>query len=134
MRDVIAALRAFLLDQDEVVRVVGNRIHGGRLPQSNQDSPPEGAILLRLAGGTPIGGYVELQRPRVDVIFYHTSPTQADAIRRIVHPLLRAIRPFVQSGTKIHAVEEEGGPIAGVESDTNWPYVFTSWRVLASEK
>ena len=134
MNDVITALRTFLTGQASVTALVADRIYGGRMPLVDQDSPPEGAILLRLSGGTPVGGFVHLQRPRVDVTFYAPTPARADAIRRVVHPLFRALEPQEISGTLVHAIEEEGGPVSGVEPDTNWPYVFTSWRILASEQ
>ena len=146
--DVIGAIVTLLSGESSVKALADDRIFGGFVPlqlQSRwQDKQADGgkdaggrvplSIRVTPTGGRPLGGYVGLQRMRVDVVFYGPTPREADRLRRTVHPVLKNLQRRVVDGVLLHAIEEEGGPVLGRESDTNWPFLLTSWLVLASEQ
>lgn len=132
--DVIESLIALLREDPEVLAVAGDRIYGGRVPQHAQEEMPMPSVVLRYAGGIQAQDFVPLQRPRVDVTYYGRTPQEADSLRRTAHPVLKSLRRRTVSGVLLYSAQEDGGPVAGSEQSTNWPYSFTSWTVLAAEE
>ena len=134
MGDDIKSLIEILEGDSEIIEAqIHHRIFGGQIPERSQDAPRQRAVLLKYAGGSPIGGYVKLRRFRLDVVYYGASLSEADTVYRTVHPVLRAINGRVQCGVIIHSLTEESGPISMIEPKTNWPCINTSWQVLSAD-
>jgi len=136
--DVIAAVIEVLRetesgDATEVERKTDGRVFGGLVPLEEQGELPGPTVRVNYAGGPSMGGYAPLQRPRVDIAFYGRTFYEADELRRIAHPLLKDLQRRTAAGVLIHGIQNNGGYSQGREQGTNWPYIFTSWDVLASE-
>ena len=134
--DHIAALRAYLLSAANADAGTEGRIYGAEVPQSEHANMPRRAILLRDAGGYVLPGSqvdIEIGDPRVDILCYGATPFEAKAVWRAVHPHMRRLNREVWSQTLLHWARQGGGPNGGIDADTKWPFILSSYQVLASE-
>jgi len=131
--DVIEALIEILRGDADLEAATDGRIFGGFVGLKRQAELPGPTIQIQYSGGSPLGGYARLQRPRVDITFYGRTPQEADWLRRAAHPVLKDLQRRTAKGVLIHGIEDAGGYAQGREQDTNWPYIFTTWNVLANE-
>lgn len=113
----------------------------GRWPATPTD--PKGSYAIAVSG--PIGSPLDdrdgaVYGLRTDLHLYGSSPMEAMALWRQVHPCLcprlhRGVpEQFTASGCRFLTVDVEGGPISIVEPDTRFckvvaPYVFR-WQEL----
>lgn len=133
--DAVAALVAFLKQDVELQGLLGTRVYGGELPASVTGSMPTEAVVVSPAGGLGVIGsaYQEYGDVRLDVNCYGSTPNKAHEIWRCVHPLLKQMQRTSVSGTLLHWAKPAGGPLSLRDPDTDWPYNFSSWQVLAAE-
>lgn len=133
--DTIKGLRLYLLADATVAGLVGTRVFGGELPDSEADDMPRACVVLNYAGGfADRWAYVELGEPRVDVRCYGTTPYVADQLYRAVHGALKHLTRTVLGGTMLHSASLESSVQGLRDPDTEWPFAFSSWVVLASER
>lgn len=133
--DRITALVAILKADAAVAAEVGARVFGGELPEAETASMPRKAIVITHAGGVAAfgGGYQEYGDSRVDTRCYGTTPHEADEVWRAAHGALKQLRRTLQGDMLVHWARQAGGPIPLRDPDADWPSIFASWQVLASE-
>ena len=121
-------------------------------------SPHLPCILVR---STPIGeydadaGYIPIRRQVVDIRVYEswniqdvrTIPTVIQTMNDIQSAMVVRLRaaaadgieydggryPIAYHGAKLHAIEQLTGPALGVDDDTDFRYLESSWRVTIGE-
>ena len=134
--DPIVALTAFLRADAALVALLGTRVFGAELPEHEVASMPQRCVVLRRAGGGGLhtGGYMRLGDFRLDVTCYGETPYQAAQVNLAVQDALKNMRRNVQGAALLHWATPSGGGIALRDPDAEWPLVFSSWQVLASEQ
>ena len=121
-------------------------------------SPHLPCILVR---STPIGeydadaGYIPIRRQVVDIRVYEswnvkdmrTIPTIIQTMNDIQSAMVVRLRaaaadgieydggryPIAYHGAKLHTIEQLTGPALGVDEDTDYRYLESSWRVTIGE-
>lgn len=133
--DMIDALRRYLLADPDVSELVGTRVFGGELPSGQASSMPRHAVVIRYSGGGSLGGgHQEYSDKRVDVRCYGSTIYEADRLWRSVGPALQALQREVHADCLLHWARRGGGPIDLRDPDTDWPFIFSSWQVLSSDR
>lgn len=136
MPDHIAALRQLLLNDTELRALCGDRVYGGtRLPDRIIGAMPTNAVVLAYSGGVgAIGiGAQSYGDVRVDATAYGPTEGDAAAVYRAVHVALKGFQRRVFAGMLLHWARPAGGPLSLRDPDAGWPFVLSSWQVLASE-
>lgn len=136
MVDHLAALVDLLAAVTAVSDLVGTRVFGGGLPRDETDSMPRQCIVVKYSGnpgGPGSADFSRLAEFRVDTLCYGETPWKADQVRRAVHDAMKAISRSVQGSVLFHRANWSGGPIQALDQDTDWPFCFESWDVLAAE-
>lgn len=139
--DILAAVRQLLLDDIAISDLVNDRIWGVELPRTENASMPRKNIVLSPGGIVPSVGdasYVRIQRMRLDVRVYGEDPYEAMSVSRAVEAFMKAITPVVvhliSHSVLVYNATRSTGPIALIDPDTDWPSVYSSWGVAASEE
>ncbi len=101
-----------------------------RMPLSfAQQMPARAVVVRRVGGGVLQAGYKPTVDVRVDVRVYGTDAVdagnEADRLVRLLHNLRSTVTPagFVMW------CKLSGGVSDQVESQTDWPFVLSSWQV-----
>lgn len=129
--DIVAALRAFLLDQSAVTDVSSGRIYGTELPKDDAAPMPRQALVLKPSGGPqPVRGYQELAGQRIDLRAYGATPFDAQEAERVTFEPLNQLVRVVYESVLIHSATPAGGFITGRDADTDWPLTVRSWQIL----
>lgn len=133
--DPIGALVAVLKADADVAALVGTRVFGSDLPGDESDSMPRAAVVIKPAGGGLLDpGYQRWNDSRVDLICYAETPKLGADLYRTAHPVLKQLSRSEWAGCLLHWARPAGGPITMRDIDTDWPFTFSSWQVLASEQ
>ena len=135
VQDTTAALVAYLLAQPVVTSLVGSRVYGLELPADETRHMPRAALVLTPSGGVS-AGYTQslpLEGSRFDAYCYAATPHEAQALRRSVRAAMRALSRVRIGTTLLHWVQPAGGYSASRDAQTDWPRVWESYSVLASE-
>ena len=140
----------FAVDKDDRRLRVWVEVAGfASLDSTPGRSPHLPCILVR---STPVGeydadaGYIPIRRQVVDIRVYEswnvkdmrTIPTviqtmndiQSDTVARL---RMAAMEGIDYKGARLHAVEQLTGPALGVDEDTEYRYLESSWRVTIGE-
>lgn len=133
--DPINALADLLKADPSVASLVATRVYGGELPDSQNVSMPRECVQLTHAGGPadPFG-YIQVGRLRVDVRCWGPTPYRAGLVHREVHGALKGMRRNVQGDTMLFSATVDTAPTSLRDPDTEWPFMFSSWMVLYSER
>lgn len=133
--DRLTALIAILKADAAVSAQVGTRVFGGELPPAETASMPRKATVISHGGGLGVfgGGYQEYGDTRVDARCYGETPLEADDVWRAAYGALKQMRRTLQGTIYVHWARPSGGPLSLRDPDTDWPYVFSSFQVLAAE-
>jgi hypothetical protein len=133
----IAALVTFLKADASVASLAGTRIWGGELPRSVIEgaSAVPIAIVVDPGGGTQSHGrgYQEYGDTRIDIRCYAPSPAAAYNLYLAANAALKQLTRRTVGGVVLHWARQAGGPLTLRDGDTDWPYVFASYQVLAAE-
>lgn len=135
MTDVVEALRAVLLADSNLAELVSIRIFDTELPVSNDLSMPEKCVVIRAAGGANTfgRGTLQLNDGRVNFISYGETPHLAATVDGAVFSVLKPMTARVSFKTYLHWAKQIAGPIPLRDPDYQWPYVTSSWQILASD-
>ena len=133
IQDHVTAVVEYLKADGDIVALVGTRVFGIELPETETDNMPRKAIVVKQSGGDGSRGYLEHSTPRMDVFCYGETPYQARTVRREVYDVLKQLIRTVTDSTLIHSISPEGGPLDLRDPDTQWPVVFESYQVFAAE-
>lgn len=122
----------FDLIGDDVTRSV--RVFGVEVPKGEAELMPRKCIVVRQSGlGGQGGGYAKIQRTLIDIACYGETPIQAELLRLEVHKYLKDFRRQLSEGFLLHSFDLVNGPLPLRDSVTDWPFVMSTWRCLASE-
>ena len=132
----LAAIVALLRADTDVAALVGTRVFGGELPQSQASAMPRHAVVLTLSGGGSLGpganSYVPWTVNRMDMRCYGRDPLEAWTLYEAVDAVMRNLRRETSASTLIHDATISGGPISNRDNDTDWPYVLSVYDVSAA--
>jgi hypothetical protein len=134
--DPVVALIAYLRSNAALTVLIGTRVFGAELPENQVAFMPQRSVVLRRAGGGLLmgEGYMRLGDFRLDVTCYGETPYQASQVNLALYEALKQMRRNVQGSALLHWANPSGGGIALRDPDAEWPLVFSSWQVLASEQ
>jgi hypothetical protein len=134
--DPLLALRAIVAADAEVASLAATRVFAAELPDTEAAQMPRAAAVLAASGGPPDAGYAPLAHRRVDLRTYGKTPLGAMKLHLAVHAVLKSLRRTPSLGVLVHSAALEAGPVAlrEPESGAEWPFVFASYDVLASEE
>lgn len=137
MQDHLKGIVEILEADGPVAALVGARVFGGELPRVEVDSMPRKCVVVKYSGnpgGPGSADYTRLFEFRVDVLCYGEIPYEADRVRRAVYVVFKELSRVQQSSTLYSRALHSGGPIQARDQDTDWPFIFDSFDVLASEE
>ena len=134
--DPLLALRAIVAADGDVAALTGTRVFAAELPDSEAPRMPRAAAVIAASGGPPDLGYAPLAHRRIDVRTYGETPLGAMQLHLAVHAALKSLRRRSSQGVLVHSAALDAGPVAMREPEigAEWPFVFASYEVLASEE
>lgn len=132
MKDVMAALIAYLKTVSGVTDLTSTRIYGGSLPQSEIENLPRKTIALRYAGGPEEMRTHRVQQQRIDVYSYGEDHYEAGRVDGAVCEALLDIQRTAASDTLLHSAGYSGAHHMR-DSDHGWEYVMRSAMIRAGE-
>ena len=134
--DPLLALRAIVAADADVASLAGTRVFAAELPDTEAAQMPRAAAVLAASGGPPDNGYAPLAHRRVDVRTYGKTPLGAMKLHLALHAALKSLRRTSSLGVLVHSAALDAGPVAMREPEVGaeWPFVFASYEVLASEE
>ena len=131
--DIHAAIVKIIDDNAAVTTLVGTKVFGLELPNSEAQSMPQNAVVVQPAGGVGLYNNLPLADPRVAIRSYGSTPAQALLVHNAVYDALKAIESDLKLTVWIHAAMQAGGPMFLREPNVDWPLVLSSWTVIADE-
>ena len=134
--DPLLALRELVAADADVAALAGTRVFAAELPDSEAAQMPRAAAVIAASGGPPDAGYAPLAHRRIDVRTYGKTPLGAMKLHLAVHAVLKSLRRTPSLTVLVHSAALEAGPVAMREPEVGaeWPFVFASYAVLASEQ
>lgn len=137
------ALRVYLLNDADVNGMVAGRVFAEELPRQEAGNMPRHAVLIMSAGGAwvsraqssnlPIDGRMK------DVFCYGPTPYESRRLFDAVHQALKNLtrREVTPTGLAtpvlLFDAVKVGGPTGRRDPETNWPFTFASYSVMAAE-
>lgn len=131
--NALAALVAYIGTDFDLILLVGNRIYAGELPHDETPDMPRACIVINHAGGPGSRDYLKIGEMRIDVKCYGETLIQASEVYNVLSDFLKNIRRIVQDDILLHRLNESGGPTLTRDPAIFWPYVISTWMLLASE-
>ena len=137
--DVVAAVIALLMDDDEVIEYIGtgeSAAIANALPVADEATMPKPYLVVAHSGGSGGMGarsWMDLDAARVDIRAYGVDPSRAADLARRVKRAMKSMAREVYAGVLLHDSVESGGIVETSEPDTNWPVCFASYVVTYSE-
>lgn len=129
----LAGVVSYLVGVSAVYTATGGRVFGAELPRAQAPTMPQAAVVVTLAGGGgPASDAPEL-RVTCDVTCYGATPYLALELYLTVRAGLRALARDTWASTLLHSAVEVAGPMQLRDPEMRWPFVWSSWRVFASE-
>jgi len=133
-RDITVAVLGMLMDDEDVIAIVDDRLYGEELPEEECPNMPRGCVVVRrVSGFGGMGGDTEIEEGMLDVACYGQTPFDAMRLRLAVYNALKHTLRSVQEGTLIHSLESTAGASSLRDADFSWPLVLESWKFVASE-
>lgn len=134
--DVLPAVVTYLAAVAEIDGLVDGRVYGEKLPAADVSAMPRKCIVITSNGEVPSAGtnsYIQVARPRYEVRCYGETPYEARVLYRAVHAALKGMTANVSADVRLHNALQGAGPTALVDPDADWPFVWSTWGVSASE-
>ncbi len=132
--DTLDAVTAFLMADAGVAALAARRIWPGETPPAEAKDMPRQAVVVAWAGSYGQTSDVPLQQPRVDVTCYGATLQEARTLYLAVLAAFRGLARAVYADCLLHSAIQGGGPLMGRHPDTDWPYVWSSFSIIASEE
>lgn len=127
----------------DVDDLVAGRVYGEELPrdfvataeQSGNDSIPKAVVVSTTPGGYGLGqrSTVGVVPFRIDLRCYGESPYQARRVHFQVSSVLKRAIGVDFNATRYYRFIPEISGMFARDPDTNWPFIYSSWDVWASE-
>ena len=137
MIDITLAMIDFLKADSPLAALVGTRVFGGELYESEAPFMPRKAVVLRGSGGASLlsQNYVPVTDQRFDIFSYGETPFEVSKVRRAVFTALKELRRALIGGdVLIHWIEPAGGFVNLRDPDAGWPVNFQSFQALFDER
>lgn len=134
--DHIDALVQLLRADPEVAALCDGHVYGGTaIPRAAVRRMPANAVVIAYSGGVgALGvGAQSWGDVRVDARSYGPSEQGAGVVFRAVYTALKGFERKVFADMLLHWARPVGGPLQLRDPDTDWPFILTSWQVLAGE-
>ena len=133
--DPLDAVIALLKADTELDNLTSGRIFAAELDGKLSKVMPTAAIVVSDGGGTGSYGnaFQRYGDSRYDLRCYGGSPKTAKLVYRTAYPLLKQLEREVHNGCLLHWAKKSGGPMSLRDPDTKWPFIFSSWQILAAE-
>lgn len=139
--DPLAAVRLVLSNDAAVAALTSTapaapRIYVAELP--SPEGMPRSAVVLVGSGGPRTTDTVRLGRVSFDVRAYGSTPYYARRVHWAVYEALKHLERVVVTvpgigATLLHGVIVDSNVLELRDPDTNWPFAFSSYTVLAAE-
>jgi hypothetical protein len=105
------------------------------LDESMDTVMPIECVVLRASGGPPTygSGTLELNDQRLGIFCYGATPHLAYNLYGAVYNALKNLTPSIHKSTYVHWAKPEVKGTNLRDPNLQWPYVLSSWQVLASD-
>lgn len=134
---ILPGIKDFLEADATVAALVGTKIYGGELPNSEVANMPQDCVVIHLAGGGAaprIGAStIPISRPRYDFKCYGQTVLTAMQLYAAVHSALRCLTQQVINNTVLYAAIMEAGPVNLRDADGQWPFVFAVYTIASAD-
>jgi hypothetical protein len=135
MQDLTAAVRSLLLTDADIKVLVEDRVFCAEVSPEQASAQATEIILIRdMESGADLGGFVEAQHPGIGIFCTGETPETAKILYLAVLKALKYFERRAVEETLIHSFSQQGSPRSGRDPDTQWPYVYSLWTALVSEK
>lgn len=132
--DPISSTAAFLAADSEVDAEVAGLVFGHELPTEQADLMPRKCLVVSGAGGFGSGGYLPVDRGRLDLRSYGITHEEAMDVALAAHNALKTMRRTVIGDVVLYSADPSGGFLGLREPDTKWPLVLRSYLLLYDER
>ena len=131
----LKAVRSLLLADTATSALVGARVFYPKLPEAEARSMPRAAVVIshRGRGAGPGGGFQQHSRTLVGASCWGATDNEAEQVWRAVEGFFKQLPRTLSGDVYVYSAEPVEGPMLLIDPDTQWPYVFASYSVLASE-
>lgn len=129
----LKALRSLLLADTDTAAQVGARVYYPKLP--NVTGMPQKTVVIshRGRGAGPGSGFQQHSTTLVGATCWGATDNEAEAVWRCVEGFMHQLRRSLSESVYIYSAVPVEGPMYLIDPDTQWPYVFASYQVRASE-
>jgi hypothetical protein len=140
--DAKAAVIAFLLADTDVASLAGARVYGDEeaFRAVVAEVVPRTVTIARSGriAGEGDRGYAPIGRGRFDLKCFGETRYEASKLHEAVSLALKNMVPTTialgDGSVRLYNATYSGGPMDLVDPDAQWPYVWSSWGVMADER
>lgn len=142
-KDPVPGILMALKANSAIAALVGTRVYGEELPrnlivgdeEAGNDSIPQAIVVSSATGGFGLGqrSTIKVLPFRVDLKCYGETPYEARQVHYEVTSVLKRIIGKNFNGTRYYRFIPEIAAMYARDPDTDWPFVFSSYDVWASE-
>ena len=120
--DPIATTVTLLENTSAITALTSTRIYGMEVPQSQHNSMPQQAVIVKPAGN-PGGahGYMRYGKTRLDIWCLGATFYDAAQVYREVYPRLKHVNRETIGSVVVHDYTPTGGPLQLQDPETRWP-------------
>ena len=109
-------------------------VYGHELPDDVVDAMPTKALVVSGSGGPGTGGYLPLDRQRLDLRSYGATHAQAMEVAVAAHEVLKRLRRTVVGNALLHSADPTTAFITLREPNGRWPLVLRTYLGLYDER
>jgi hypothetical protein len=130
----IKSVAAYLEAGADIASVAGGWVFGHEIPGGLAAAMPRAALMASGAGGWGSDSDMPIDRVRIDLRSYGATTTTAEALARLAHLRMKAMRREVVGGLLLHSALASSGYFGLREPVTEWPVVVRSYFLLFDER
>lgn len=109
-------------------------VFGHELPDDAVEPMPRQCLVVGGAGGPGSGGYLPLDRQRLDLRSYGPTHALAMDVAVAAHRVLKGLRRTVVGPVLLHSADPTSGFLTLRDADGRWPLVLRSYLGLYDER
>ena len=131
----ITAIITFLKADSTLTALVGTKVFGAELPDTETENMPQLCVVIAPAGGGGPGANSNLSfmSLRLDLKCYGTTPLTAWSVYLAVRDAMKGLEGSVKDTVLLYDASIEGGPINLRDADLDWPLVLGTFNLRVSE-
>jgi hypothetical protein len=134
MTDVLVALINILRNDKTVNGYVSNRIYGEEVAREVVPDMPEKVVVIESMGGIERVTATTTVDVKYDVSCYGETKREARLLSGAVIDAFNNVIRASSYNSLIHSIAVSGGPMAYVDTDTQWPSMIISITVKADSR